>query len=418
LNAEIIVTVQRFGDRPNLVLVYADPLTGRRKTKSAGTANEKDAWKKAAAWEAELRSDKYCQPSRVTFDAFMARYTAEKLSTLRPKSKDSALAALRQVKRVLDVDRAAKLTASAMSIFQSRLREEGMKPVTIAHNLRHIKAALRWGESIGLIARAPAIEMPKKAKGSQARSRAVTGEEFERMILSVAKVRPHDAAEWKRFLSLLWNTGLRRSEALVLTWHDGPFHLDVSGEFPAFGIQSEGQKSGKGETVPTVPEFTAWLWAAYPDALDRAGRVLKLIDLRTNQRLSEHRVGRIVERIGKKAGVRVGTRIKRDKKTGEESEVPVFAGCHSLRRGFGSTWARRVMPSVLKQLMRHSSIATTEAYYVTLTASSTSAELWRNWGGKAGESHNEVTNPTAGDEPGEVAQDKDSSEDVATIEVV
>lgn len=104
-------------------------------------------------------------------------------------------------------------------------------------------------------------------------------------------------------------------------------------------------------------------------------------DHRTNQRLSPHRVGQIVERVGQKAGVKVGTRLtKRDKTTGKPQEVAVFAGCHSLRRGFGSKWARRVAPSVLKRLMRHASIATTEAYYVHLDAADVGNELWEKWG--------------------------------------
>ena len=70
-----------------------------------------------------MRAGLYVSPSKVTWDAFVERYSAELLDTLRPKSKDSALAALRHVKRVLGVDRVAKLTASAMSLFQARLRK-------------------------------------------------------------------------------------------------------------------------------------------------------------------------------------------------------------------------------------------------------------------------------------------------------
>jgi hypothetical protein len=62
------------------------------------------------------------------------------------------------------------------------------------------------------------------------------------------------------------------------------------------------------------------------------------------------------------------------------SPLPVFAGCHSYRRGFGSKWARRVAPSVLKRLMRHANISTTEAYYVHLDASDVADELWGKYG--------------------------------------
>ncbi len=57
----------------------------------------------------------------------------------------------------------------------------------------------------------------------------------------------------------------------------------------------------------------------------------------------------------------------------------MFAGCHSLRRAFGSKWARKVSHSTLKRLMRHASIATTESYYVHLDAADLGQELWRDF---------------------------------------
>ena len=110
--------------------------------------------------------------------------------------------------------------------------------------------------------------------------------------------------------------------------------------------------------------------------------------------LRENRVTRIVERIGKSAGVKVGTRTKRNKKDGKTTTVPVFAGCHSYRRGFGSKWARRVAPSVLKRLMRHNSIATTEGYYVHLDASDVADELWTKYGEQTTNSKPVYNNPT------------------------
>jgi integrase len=45
-----------------------------------------------------------------------------------------------------------------------------------------------------------------------------------------------------------------------------------------------------------------------------------------------------------------------------------YATAHDLRRSFGTRWAKRVMPAVLKELMRHSSINTTMGYYVEQAA--------------------------------------------------
>lgn len=68
---------------------------------------------------------------------------------------------------------------------------------------------------------------------------------------------------------------------------------------------------------------------------------------------------------------------------GEESKIKVdqqggkvvYASAHDLRRGFGARWSRKVNSIVLKDLMRHSSVATTEKYYVGIQADETAAML-------------------------------------------
>ena len=53
-----------------------------------------------------------------------------------------------------------------------------------------------------------------------------------------------------------------------------------------------------------------------------------------------------------------------------------FASAHDLRRSFGERWSRKVMPQVLKELMRHESIETTMKFYVGHNADLTSERLW------------------------------------------
>jgi len=71
-----------------------------------------------------------------------------------------------------------------------------------------------------------------------------------------------------------------------------------------------------------------------------------------------------VGRIGERAGVVV------------DPERGKYASAHDLRRAFDHRRSRQVMPAVLKELMRHSSIETTMTYYVGQNAQAT-AELWR-----------------------------------------
>lgn len=53
----------------------------------------------------------------------------------------------------------------------------------------------------------------------------------------------------------------------------------------------------------------------------------------------------------------------------------VWGYSHDLRRGFGHRWAKRVMPMVLKELMRHKTVLPTEKYYVGIQAQETAQHL-------------------------------------------
>ena len=86
--------------------------------------------------------------------------------------------------------------------------------------------------------------------------------------------------------------------------------------------------------------------------------------------------------IGRKAGVVVATVEKRKRVDGKliTTTVKKFASAHDLRRAFGTRWAKRIMPAVLKRLMRHSEIGTTMKFYVTMDADDVADEVWgRDW---------------------------------------
>jgi integrase len=203
------------------------------------------------------------------------------------------------------------------------------------------------------------------------RGRPITAEEFDRLLLAVLKVRPHDAPAWERLLRGLWCSGLRLSEILALSWDsDAPFHADLTGRRPALRISAEAQKARRDEVLPMTPDFAHFL--AETPAAERQGRVFTVTRTRDGQPMGVGKVGEVISSIGKKAGVVVN---KADGK---------FASAHDLRRAFGTRWAKRVMPAVLKRLMRHASIATTMAFYVDLDAAEVADQLWAGWGDSTG----------------------------------
>ncbi len=367
---EIKVTVCKYPDRGNLVLRYVDPISGKQKTKTAGTPDESKAIGAAAVWQDELRTGRYQAPSRLTWADFRKRYEDEKLASLAPETQATAKDSLNYLEREISPDRVCKLTAATMSKFQAKLRAHKLRDATIARHLRHIKAALRWGERQGLIAKAPLIEMPKGAKGMRLmKGRPIFGEEFDRMIAAVPKVRPNDAPAWERLLRGLWLSGLRLGEAVTLSWDEAaPFYADITGKHPRFRILGRAQKSGRDEVLPMTPDAAQFL-QGIPEA-ERMGPVFKVVADKINKPMIHKEVGKVISSIGKEAGVIV------DKAAGK------YASAHDLRRSFGTRWAKKVMPAILKRLMRHSSIATTMSYYVDLDADEMAIDLWAKFGGE------------------------------------
>ena len=247
-----------------------------------------------------------------------------------------------------------------------------------------------------MLTRAPKINMPKRAKGqSLARSRPVTLEEFERMLDKVpagwwtpakpggTRPSPRSGSSSTRPSSQApsrWQRGAGTSAGYGCPgcgWRSpwsyrgtranrSPWTCQVAGQ--RFGIYGEAQKSGRDELLPMAPDFAQFIQETAEH--QRCGKVFKLIGPRSGRPLAPADVGEAIRRIGRKAGVVVN---KADGK---------YATAHDLRRAFGTSWAKRVMPAVLKRLMRHSSINTTMAYYVDLEASEVADDLWDKFGGE------------------------------------
>jgi len=147
---------------------------------------------------------------------------------------------------------------------------------------------------------------------------------------------------------------------------EATFQADLTGRRPSFRIYAEAQKARRDEILPMTPDFAQFLTET-PEA-HRSGQVFKLARERGGNPIGVGRAGANIAAIGKKAGVVVN---KADGK---------FASAHDLRRAFGTRWAKRVMPAVLKRLMRHASIGTTMAYYVDMDAAKVADQLWAGWG--------------------------------------
>ncbi len=229
------------------------------------------------------------------------------------------------------------------------LQAEGLATATLHSYWGHLSSFLRLAVEDGILKSVPKIRLPKIDRRSMSKGRALSGEEFDRILAAADQVRPVQAEHWRYLLRGLWFAGLRIGEAYRLSWDASDFCVDLDRKFPAFVIQSAGQKNRKAQTLPMAPEFAELLRET--PTRRRSGKVFRFLSESGNA-LSQETTERVISEIGETANVKVSS-----KKT---------ATAHDLRRSFGSRWALRVMPQVLQQLMRHADIQTTMRFYVDL----------------------------------------------------
>ena len=370
MNNEINVVVVRYGDRKYLMMRYKDPVTGKQIARSTGTTSRKQAERAAAKWEAELREGRYAPKSNITWEAFRDRIEEEVLPSLADNTDNLYRTTFNSIERSIEPKYLRDVTAERISLFQSKIRARKLSEHTIRCYLAHLKAALGWAKSVGLIHDVPSITFPKRAKKLKVmKGRPLTEAEYKCLLSSVDSIVGEHAKElWQKLIEGLWLSGLRLSEAINLSWDDpSQIKVDYSMRRPMLKIPSELEKGNEDRLYPISPEFAEFLEAV--DVNERTGPVFPLIDRYGKQ--SDFRmdwVSKVISKIGKEADIVVGNN-KRTKK-------PKYASAHDLRRSFGERWARLVMPQTLRELMRHASIETTLRYYVGFNAEKTADILW------------------------------------------
>lgn len=350
----------RKDDRP-LQLYWSDPTTGRRKTRSAGTRDWRQAEREAAKIESRLSIGR--PVGQISWDAFRARLVDEHLVTLALRSRHGFRTALNHFEKIVGHPISLSLVnASVLSQFQSELRNRNLSEQSIANYLRHVKAALGWAKRIGLIDAVPIIHIPRQAKAKRrlARARAIQAREVVNLMQAADQILgdPH-AATWRQFIKGLWWSGLRMGEAIKLAWYEYPVCLDLDrSRYPQIRWLAEGQKRKRDEVMPLTPDFAAFLQKI--PASQRTGKVFKL-----------SHPGRTVTY---KVAINLMTELGR--LSSVKTAPDKHATAHDLRRAFGTRWAKVLPPLELKKLMRHSSIETTMAYYVDLDADDLAKRFW------------------------------------------
>jgi integrase len=350
--------------RRHRIMRWTDPRTGESHEETTGTASKRDAYHIAADRARRIVEGTYSEC--YGWREFCARYEREHMPSLSAKSLEAWRTTRRWIGKVEPPEDVSQVDTAYIVRWQNGLRRRHVGETSIAAYSARLRAALNWAADLGIIAKAPKVRMPKKAKGRSkiARSRAITAEEFDRIVMAAEKVRPDDAALWQRFLRGLWHSGFRLDELLKLSWSPrAAWSIDTSGEIPCVRIRGEGEKAGRDRLQPITPEF--WDLCCETPTDDRQGPVFPLPNGHGGQ-LTVKRVGRIISKIGKRA------RVVTDPQTGK------CATSHDIgRRAFATRMEGTLSLAELQKWMRHASMSTLLNYYHHADAQQLAGKVWR-----------------------------------------
>ena len=363
MNASIRFTVYQRQSSPNWYLQLFHPTEGRQDF-SLRTRNKREADRKAGAILQEIDEGRWGKKHRTEWNKFKDEYLDAESRSLAKSSIADIKGTLTKLEDICKPQTVQQLNADMIRKFTAGLPRK-MAKRTVAKHLRNLKKLLRRAERLGMIPKAPHVQMPKGASTPKAKGRAITAEELDRMLVKTADVVGTKAASsFQQLLRGLFFGGLRLSEALTLSWdqNTGLITVDLYRRRPMFLIPAETDKSGKERLTPIAPEFVEMLEAVSEE--ERTGRVFKILSQRNLGDLTRvDTVSAHISAIGRAAGVRVSQKK--------------FASAHDLRRSFGTRWASRARPKVLKDLMRHQSLQTTLGFYADEEADEVADSAWQ-----------------------------------------
>ncbi len=338
------------------VAKWRDPTSGRWKQHTLGTKLKRDAYSLASELAGQIVSGMSTQG--MSWLEFCGLYEQQHLKTRSPDSIESWRTTKWHVEEMAPLRSLADATPMWVSRFQEALRQSGLAVNSVGTYSARLRAALHWAERQRLIDRAPYVGVDVE---EAPRSRAITGEEFERMLMAAPKVRKRDHRYWTRLLRGQWESGLRINEIRQLSWNDdAPIVLVATGKLPL--IQFRKQKNKKRQWGAVTPEF--WAICCETPREQRQGHVF-VVPGRGGQ-MTTKRIIRVIAAIGERAG------IITDPETGKT------ATSHDIRRALPIRLQEQGKLTIVEihKLMRHAKLETTLTYYDTRGAEEIAAKLW------------------------------------------
>src|SRR5262245_6390655 len=168
----IVVWIQRMTDREHDTLQWHDPVTGKRKSKSAGTCNPLEAELKRADLEYELNNGLYRDTSAMSWEKFRGLFEDEYVAGLRKDTRANYKATLDLFERLCNPRGLRGISERTISGFRAgmlktpgRMGNPCMAASTIKVRLQFLHTALSWAvkqKLLPAVPEFPAVKVPRK----------------------------------------------------------------------------------------------------------------------------------------------------------------------------------------------------------------------------------------------------------------
>lgn len=213
---------------------YTDPITGKRRSVSTGTANKREATLIENEIRAQVYRDKHADSyGHKLFEDLMDAWIDHVGNRERDRYAFSALLGHFQGRR-LD-----SISPANVGDYKRRRAAQGAKSATIRKELQTYQAAVNWlNRDCGWnIPNPVAGRLPDKGNS---RVRWITFDDYQRLLAACDKRAPY----LPDMITLAVNTGMRSGEVRALTWD----RVDLSGS--VIHLSPENQKNRRYGTIP------------------------------------------------------------------------------------------------------------------------------------------------------------------------
>lgn len=325
---------------------WRDPDSGRVITKNTGAREKSVATQIAREVERQLLLDPYglshTKRRLIDWTDFMEEFLSYIASRNRAGTEYAYRMSLNQFSRIAKSKRVHQINAALLQDFVLQRRHQGVSAATVNKDLRAIRASLKWAEERGYIPACPRFR--EVFVREDVKTPVVLPVNHRQAIIQALdspelNLTVRCAGWWRVFIELIAELGVRRGEALALTWGATDFARRE------LTVYSETSKGRRDRTLPISDSMVAILqgWLGQMSEAQAEDLVLPWEKKTYREFYNDWK------RIIAAAGLPKGTK-----------PVP-----KNFRSTCGSELIEAGTPTVVvKDFLGHASVTTTEAFYI------------------------------------------------------